>query len=171
MSEYNMSHTGAELDDAINKVKNGYILPSGNSPTITTNGTHNVKQYENAVVSVPQGMTQHTKISKTIGSSSTQSYSIPLSEIGFTPKAYAVIAYPSSEIASAVSGQPHILGTANNLGSSNPSGCISASASGVIKIQTVGGSFSGAVNGNNFTFTSTYAYLRGSIRYYFYFWG
>lgn len=53
MSEYNMSHTGAELDDAINKVRSGYILPSGNSPTITTNGTHNVKNYENAVVNVP----------------------------------------------------------------------------------------------------------------------
>ncbi len=25
MAEYNMSHTGRELDDAINKVKNGYI--------------------------------------------------------------------------------------------------------------------------------------------------
>lgn len=167
MSEYNMSHTGAELDDAINKVKSGYIKPSGNT-TITSNGTHNVKQYENAVVSVPL---QHTRISKTTGSSATQSYSIPLSEIGFTPRAYAIIAYNSSDISSAVSNQPHILGTANNLASSNPAGCISASASGVIKIQTVGGSFSGAVNGNNFTFTSTYAYLRGSTRYYFYFWG
>ena len=28
MSEYYMSHTGEELDEAINKVKNGYILPS-----------------------------------------------------------------------------------------------------------------------------------------------
>ncbi len=53
MSEYNMTHTGRELDDAINKVKNGYIQPSGNSPTITSNGTHPVRQYENAVVNVP----------------------------------------------------------------------------------------------------------------------
>lgn len=28
MSEYYMSHTGAELDEAINKVKNGYVLPT-----------------------------------------------------------------------------------------------------------------------------------------------
>lgn len=27
MSEYNMTHTGRELDDAINKVKSGYVLP------------------------------------------------------------------------------------------------------------------------------------------------
>ncbi len=53
MSEYNMSHTGRELDDAINKVKSGYILPSGDSDTITENGTHPVRQYENAVVDVP----------------------------------------------------------------------------------------------------------------------
>ncbi len=51
MSEYNMTHTGRELDDAINKVKSGYIKPSGNI-NITTNGTHNVRQYENAVVNV-----------------------------------------------------------------------------------------------------------------------
>lgn len=30
----------------------GYIIPSGNSPTIKSNGTHDVKQYENAVVNV-----------------------------------------------------------------------------------------------------------------------
>ncbi|MBO5935662.1 MAG: hypothetical protein J6Q94_09280 [Clostridia bacterium] len=28
MSEYNMTHTGRELDDAINKVKSGYVLPT-----------------------------------------------------------------------------------------------------------------------------------------------
>lgn len=28
MSEYYLSHTGSDLDEAINKVKNGYILPS-----------------------------------------------------------------------------------------------------------------------------------------------
>ncbi len=53
MSEYYLDYTGSQLDDAINKVRSGYILPSGNSPKITSNGTHNVKQYENAVVDVP----------------------------------------------------------------------------------------------------------------------
>jgi hypothetical protein len=57
MSEYYLGFTGAQLDDAINKVRSGYLLPSGNSPVITTNGTHNVKNYENAVVNVPVGIT------------------------------------------------------------------------------------------------------------------
>ena len=52
MSEYNMSHTGAELDDAINKFISGYIKPSGNT-SIKTNGTHDVRAFENAVVDVP----------------------------------------------------------------------------------------------------------------------
>lgn len=52
MSEYNMSHTGQELDAAINKVKSGYILPAGNT-TITTNGTHDVTSVASAVVNVP----------------------------------------------------------------------------------------------------------------------
>ena len=41
MSEYNMAHTGAELDDAINKVKNGYIDKSKMVMHITkeTSGT------------------------------------------------------------------------------------------------------------------------------------
>ena len=29
MSEYNMTHTGKELDDAINKVRSGYISSEG----------------------------------------------------------------------------------------------------------------------------------------------
>lgn len=55
MSEYYMTHTGKELDDAINKVKSGYIKPSG-SKNITANGTHDVKAYENAIVNVPAGI-------------------------------------------------------------------------------------------------------------------
>lgn len=54
MSEYNMTHTGAELDSAISKVNSGYILPQG-SIELKTNGTHNVKAYENAVVNIPTG--------------------------------------------------------------------------------------------------------------------
>ncbi len=53
MSEYYLDYTGSQLDDAINKVRSGYVLPSGDSPVITANGTHNVKNYENAVVNVP----------------------------------------------------------------------------------------------------------------------
>ena len=52
MSEYNMSHTGAELDDAINKVQSGYLLPIG-SVSIAENGTHDVSEFAQAVVNVP----------------------------------------------------------------------------------------------------------------------
>lgn len=52
MSEYNMTHTGQELDAAIEKVKNGYILPSG-TIDIMDNGPHDVKNFQNANVNVP----------------------------------------------------------------------------------------------------------------------
>lgn len=51
MDEYNMSHTGAELDDAINKFKSGYIKPSG-TLDINENGIKNVKEYESVNVDV-----------------------------------------------------------------------------------------------------------------------
>lgn len=51
MSEYYMSHSGSQLDEAISKVKNGYILPSGQLE-ITSNGTFDVKTFEHASVDV-----------------------------------------------------------------------------------------------------------------------
>lgn len=52
MSEYIMAHTGEELDEAIAKVNNGYILPEG-TKNIKTNGVHNVAQYNEVNVDVP----------------------------------------------------------------------------------------------------------------------
>lgn len=52
MSEYNMTHTGRELDDAINKVNEGYINPEGETD-ITENGTHDVRNFAIAKVNVP----------------------------------------------------------------------------------------------------------------------
>ena len=52
MREYYLLHSGAQLDDAIRKVKNGYILPSGEIP-IDTNGTFDVSVFSTAKVNVP----------------------------------------------------------------------------------------------------------------------
>lgn len=63
MSEYNLSHTGKELDDAISKVKSGYILPSE-----TVNITENVTDMDitngkllNVNVPVPDGYINFTR--------------------------------------------------------------------------------------------------------------
>ena len=55
MSEYKMSHTGAELDEAISKVLNGYILPIG-STEITENGEYDIAAFIKAIVNVPKGV-------------------------------------------------------------------------------------------------------------------
>lgn len=64
MSEYNMTHTGRELDDAINKVKSGYVLP-----TETYNITSEVRDLDitmgktlNVIMSIPDGYIDKTKI-------------------------------------------------------------------------------------------------------------
>ncbi len=47
-----LTHTVAELDDAINKVKSEYISPAGSLP-ITSNGSFDVKNFKTATVDVP----------------------------------------------------------------------------------------------------------------------
>lgn len=273
MSEYNMSHTGRELDDAINRVLSGYILPSGTkditsngtydvksfasanvnvaaaklqektvepeilgqtvkpdsgydglsqvtieklnlqakyiNPTkerqiimpdvgyhglsqaivepipsdyiipsgtlaITSNGTKDVKNYASVNVNVPAPKWKHTRIIKTTGSSDSTSFSIPLSEIGFTPKAYALTMYPASQI-SATTAPSHIeiislacdMDTLSSTGAST-SGAVFTTGKG---ISTVGISTKGEVSGNNFSFSGTYGYFRANTVYRFFFWG
>lgn len=91
MSEYNMSHTGSELDEAIAKVLNGYILPS-DSLSITENGTFDVTKFKNAVVNV-SNMTKHasgyvTLSSNLYGAQTTYDDSKLKIDIGFTPKVF-----------------------------------------------------------------------------------
>lgn len=82
MSEYNMTHTGLELDAAIDKVKNGYILPSG-TKNITENGTHDVKNFQNANVKVPVPNQYYAESYTPSGSSLVKSRTV---NCGFRPK-------------------------------------------------------------------------------------
>ncbi len=96
MSEYNMSHTGAELDSAINKVNSGYILPSGNK-SITANGTHDVKNYEKAVVNISDS--QHFAYGyKTMTANASFEITGLTDRQGnsFTPKGYMFTLLPSA---------------------------------------------------------------------------
>lgn len=98
MSEYNMTHTGAELDAAIGKVLSGYILPSGTKPdVITTNGKHNVKDYEFAQVNVSDS--QHFAFNyKTMTANANFEVTGIKDQQGntFTPKGFAFTLLPNS---------------------------------------------------------------------------
>ena len=93
MSEYNMTHTGKELDDAINKVRSGYIMPEG-AKQITSNGTHDVKAYENAIVDVP--VSKWALGTLTGSGKAGDTFTVPYSSIGFIPKRAVLIAASSS---------------------------------------------------------------------------
>jgi hypothetical protein len=53
MADYSLQYTGAALDDAIEKVQSGYILPAGDIQ-INENGTYDVTEYASASVSIAQ---------------------------------------------------------------------------------------------------------------------
>ncbi len=82
-----MSHTGAELDEAIRKVKNGYILPTGNI-NITANGEHDVTEFAKALVNV-EGQYYATSFNP---SADTHTVSF---NVGFEPKLFVIVAVNS----------------------------------------------------------------------------
>jgi len=82
MSEYNLTHTGAELDEAISKVLDGYIFPEG-SVSITENGEFDVTGFASAAVNV-EGKYYASSLKP---SSDTHSASF---DIGFEPKLFVI---------------------------------------------------------------------------------
>ena len=158
---------------SVDVIPSDYIIPSG-TLAITSNGTKDVKNYASVNVNVPAPKWKHTRIIKTIGSSDTTTFSIPLSEIGFTPRAYAFVMYPASQIDGTVKPSSiQLLALACDMNTLSSTG---ASTSGTVfttgkGISTVGISTKGEVSGNNFVFSGTYGYFRAKTVYRFFFWG
>ncbi len=160
MSEYYLDYTGAQLDDAINKVRNGYILPSGNSPTITTNGTHDVKSYENAVINVPVGYTKSKRITfTTTGNSGV----INVTGIGFKPRAVAIVLSTDTTLANLITCAfiwDETLGTKGN-----------ATSSAASRILNFGGSLNLTPTADGFKTNSTYGMFKSGVIYEVFCWG
>ena len=116
---------------------------------------------------------RHTRLQKTMGSSASQSYSIPLSEIGFTPRIYALVLYMSNISNGSQNQFVAIICDMQNLEDTgaSTSGAVTGLSSSSYDLNTVGTSFKGAVSGSNFVFTASYGYFRPSGTYRFYFWG
>ena len=101
MNEYNMTHTGAQLDEAINKVRSGYLLPDE-----VINITQNVQNMDikkgktlNVNVPVPSGYIDaaSTKVYTTKFNCGTYTPSadeaisaVKISTVGFKPKIFAI---------------------------------------------------------------------------------
>lgn len=171
MSEYNMSHTGAQLDEAIDKVKNGYILPE-ESINISANGEYDVTEFAKAVVSVPvpDGYVNFTNFysNEYTQTSSTLELSHTFT-CGFKPKVVLITLNTDTT-----------LGTTNSLMFAmriNIDG-IDSVGKGLYKLATTNrtGAFGGGLSISNFTSTGfTYSHstigFAKDITYNIYAWG
>lgn len=97
MSEYNMTHTGKELDDAIAKVQSGYVFPN-QAVTVTENGTYGtiknipVKLLDEITVNVPQGLLETAYITPAVLNSDATTLSYTFD---FVPKVLCLISQTS----------------------------------------------------------------------------
>lgn len=168
------NQTAENLSDCIKSI----VIPTFKKQTKTVQSsrvTQTVKpdsDYD-GLSSVTVNAFRYSRIQKTIGSSAVQTYSIPLSEIGFTPRIFGLVLYMANisrgsqiEIASIICDMQHLEDTG-----ASTSGNLLGTKNSSYDLNTVGTSFVGKVNGSNFTFTIGYGYLRPSGVYRFYFWG
>lgn len=142
MSEYNMTHTGQELDAAIAKVQNGYILPSG-TKNITTNGTHDVKNAKTANVNVPVPNQYYEESYTPSGLSLVKSRTV---NCGFRPKIILITLHTDTTV-STVNGMTYALRI-------NLDG-LTSSGTGLYRLTTTNrfGAFGGGLSSSSFTDT------------------
>lgn len=97
MSEYNMTHTGKELDDAIAKVQSGYVFPN-QAVEVNVNGVYNtiknipVKLLDEITVNVPQGLIERAYITPAVLGSDAKTLSYTFD---FVPKVLCLISQTS----------------------------------------------------------------------------
>ena len=90
MSEYYLNYTGAQLDDAINKVRSGYILPTEIINIVENVSNMDISKGKTLNVNVPQG---YTKYNNGIYSPPSNVYMPDFSlNVGFKPKVFVIFA-------------------------------------------------------------------------------
>ncbi|MBQ8209912.1 MAG: hypothetical protein IJZ35_04960 [Clostridia bacterium] len=147
MSEYCMSHNGAQLDEAISKVKNGYVLPSG-EVEITESGTFDVTEYAQAKVNIA-GLSLYKSgtliLSEDIsGSQASYDESQLTIDVGFVPKLFILRQY--------------------NYAASTVTGAVDTSVNTVISSVNYFDDFCSGGNGKSFTnYISSNSYGRFSV--------
>lgn len=169
MSEYYMTHTGAELDEAISKVKSGYVMPAEiinivsnvSNMDITNGKTLNVN------VPVPDGYVRFTEQYHETFSQSSENLNLSRSfTCGFRPKVVLVSIGTDTTVSTTYTVIFAFRATIGNL-SSVGDGLYKAGSSNRV------GSFGGAItiNDNGFTYSHNTIGLGKNISYDIYAWG
>ena len=160
MSEYYMSHTGAELDDAINKVRTGYVFPSETIDITANISGRDITNGKILNVNVPQGYTKSKHITFTTTAASGV---IKVTGIGFKPKTVAAVLYTDVTLAHQI--------VCSFIWDEKLETKCNATSSAAGRILTFGGSLGLTVNNDGFTTNSTYGTFKSGVTYDIFCWG